>query len=102
MASGKRENGAGEVKPRPHGRTESFREHDETCATRYPRGPGRGLGPCDCGAERENHEAVVALLRQELNRFRRSACPTCGGEGVLREAHDGTILGRCPDCDKKT
>jgi hypothetical protein len=40
-------------------------EHAETCATRYPRGPGLGLGPCDCSRELMDH--VRHLVRAHLN-----------------------------------
>lgn len=44
--------------PRPSG-------HAETCATRYPRGPGLGLGPCDCSRELMDH--VRSLARSHSN-----------------------------------
>lgn len=40
-------------------------EHAETCATRYPRGPGLGLGPCDCSRELMDH--VRWLVRSTPN-----------------------------------
>lgn len=39
--------------------------HMETCATRYPRGPGLGLGPCDCS--RELLDGIVWLARSRPN-----------------------------------